>query len=556
MLSISAFIITHNDVELITVTSEKGILDLSQWDEASLLKLTGEWQYYDGLMIKDLSNLTSQEYVYVPHLFKRKESQGNNPYGTATYKLNISGLDKNVSYSIQILSETSAYRLTANGQEVLSAGKVGYKADEHEPEMKKKIGYFSPDEEGNAELLMEISNFSYNYGGFWREALLGNGNVMYEYSSQQEREQIFIFSSILILGLFFLGLYSINGCLDSLLYFSFICLLSAMRVLLTNYKLFYDFIYELTWDAGTRLEFLSGYLLLPFFVLFFNSLNYTKPNNYVKILSVSFMFASTIVTLFTGNEIYAEFLKPYIWLCVLSLPYFAYVLIEGVLKKMEGAIIMLAGTLVLVICILIDSFIYLNFYVFPIGSFFMLICFSVVVIKNLVEIMRQNDYLGEVVIRDHLTDLHNRYYINNLLMKGFKVEEGKRLFVLFIDLNKFKAINDEYGHKVGDVILKESSKKLKESFHRDSDILCRYGGDEFLAFVNVKNTDGNIEGIISRIKKKFEEPVIVEGNSFVVGISIGISEFHNGDDMEKIIHRSDDSMYLDKQRQYSMASSI
>lgn len=186
----------------------------------------------------------------------------------------------------------------------------------------------------------------------------------------------------------------------------------------------------------------------------------------------------------------------------------------------------------------------------------MLICFSVVVIKNLVEIMRQNDYLGEVVIRDHLTDLHNRYYINNLLMKGFKVEEGKRLFVLFIDLNKFKAINDEYGHKVGDVILKESSKKLKESFHRDSDILCRYGGDEFLAFVNVKNTDGNIEGIISRIKEKFEEPVIVEGNSFVVGISIGISEFHNGDDMEKIIHRSDDSMYLDKQRQYSMASSI
>jgi diguanylate cyclase (GGDEF)-like protein len=138
----------------------------------------------------------------------------------------------------------------------------------------------------------------------------------------------------------------------------------------------------------------------------------------------------------------------------------------------------------------------------------MMICFSIVVIRNLVDVMRQNDYLEEVVIKDHLTDLHNRYYINNLLNKGFKVEKGRQLYVLFIDLNKFKAINDEYGHKVGDIILQESSKKLKDCFHRDSDILCRYGGDEFLAFVNVKDVDGNIEGIINRIKKKFEEPIV------------------------------------------------
>jgi hypothetical protein len=131
LLSICVFIITHNDFELLTVISEKGNLDLSKWDETSILRLTGEWQYYDGLMIQDISNVSSQEYVYVPHVFKRSESYGNNPYGTATYKLDITGLDANKSYSIQILSETSAYRLTINGQDILSAGKVGYTADEH-----------------------------------------------------------------------------------------------------------------------------------------------------------------------------------------------------------------------------------------------------------------------------------------------------------------------------------------------------------------------------------------------------------------------------------------
>ena len=547
LLSTTIFIITNNDIELKTVQSEKGKIDLNEWDELTLLKLTGEWQYYDGLMIKDIEKTASEEYVYVPHTFKRNENMGNNPYGTATYKLRISGLNKEVHYSIQILSVTSAYRLTANGNEVLKAGRVGYTQEEHEPEMMRKLGYFSPDEDGNVELLIEVSNYSYNYGGFWRNALLGDENMMYKYSSQQEREQIFIFSSLLILGLFFLGLYSINGSFKPLLYFSFICLLTSIRVLLTNYKLFYDFIYHLSWDAGTRIEFFTGYLLLPLFGMFFNSMNYEKPNKYVDNACKLFIAISILITAFTANKIYANLLQPYIWLCVISFPYFGYVLFEALKRKMAGVTNIIVGTVAVIICMLADSFMNIGYDILPTGTFFLLINYSVVVIKNLVQIIQQNDYLEEVVTTDSLTGLYNRYYLNRLIKKGFKVEDGKRLYVLFFDLDKFKYINDEYGHSVGDKILRESSKRLKESFHRETDILCRYGGDEFVAFVSVKDNDRNIEGIIKRIKKSFTEPILVGENNFFITVSIGVSEFHDGDDMEKTIHKSDYAMYAEKQ---------
>jgi diguanylate cyclase (GGDEF)-like protein len=228
---------------------------------------------------------------------------------------------------------------------------------------------------------------------------------------------------------------------------------------------------------------------------------------------------------------------------------------SGVRKKMPGASIIIVGGIAVAISMLADSFLYLRHDILPIGTFFLLICVSAVVIRNLVQIMQQKDYLEEVITTDTLTGLNNRYHLDCLIKKGFMVDAGKRLYVLFLDLDRFKIINDEYGHKVGDAILRESSKRLKECFHRETDILCRYGGDEFVAFVSVKDNEGNIKGIIKRIKKRFEEPINVGDNIFSVGISIGVSEYHEGDDMEKTIHRSDNAMYEEKQNKMLAAVS-
>ena len=79
----------------------------------------------------------------------------------------------------------SAYRLTINGIDIIKAGEVGYSKESHKPEMKSRVGFFKPNEEGNAEFLLEISNFSHNSGGFWKNIKIGNQESISYYINHQ-----------------------------------------------------------------------------------------------------------------------------------------------------------------------------------------------------------------------------------------------------------------------------------------------------------------------------------------------------------------------------------
>lgn len=287
LLAITMWIFTNSQIQLTEANAQKGILNIKDWDENTLLTLAGEWKYYDNLTIKDINN--TSEYVTVPHLFT--DDKQNNPYGVATYKLTVDGLNPNTLYGMQILHEVSAYRLTVNGKDILKNGTVGYTKETHKPEMRKKIGYFQPDRNGRIDIAIEISNFSYNYGGFWREIIFGTSEKLSKYDAQQDRIEITLFSMILVVGMWFLALYFVNMGLTSLLYFSIICLLIALRVLLTNNRLFYDYIYNISWNVGTRLEFWAGYMLLPVFFLFFDSLKYVKQKNISSMSPIYPLFA-------------------------------------------------------------------------------------------------------------------------------------------------------------------------------------------------------------------------------------------------------------------------
>lgn len=546
LLAIMILIIAYNPVKVLNAESIKGRLDLQDWDESNVVRLSGEWQYFDGLMIQNLAQSGSIEYVKVPHLFARKPEMGGNPYGVATYKLQVEGLNPDVLYGMQILSEVSAYRMTVNGEDVLKAGTVSGAQSEHRPEMKEKVGRFKSDQNGNAEILFEISNFSYNYGGFWKEITIGRDEILTNYASRQDHIEILLFASILVLGMFLLGLYSINHEFKPLLYFSLICILISVRILLTNNRQFFDFIYDISWDTGTRLEFLTGYLQLPMLGLFFYSLDYVKRVKPVQWLFYLMIAASFAIMIFTPNEIYQNLLPAYIKLCVASIAYFGYIVIQGIMKKKTGSILILIGLSGFIPTILIDFYGRLTNDLIPFGTFFMLIFFSIVVINNVFLIKTQHDYLEEAIMIDPLTGLKNRYFINRLMDQGYTMIDRSRHYILFFDLDKFKLINDNYGHTVGDAILKESASRIQECLHRDTDIICRYGGDEFIAFVAVRDQDGVIQQMIERLLDRFKEPFLVQGQSYTVSTSIGVSEFHLGDNLEKIIKDSDNAMYRAK----------
>ena len=162
--------------------------------------------------------------------------------------------------------------------------------------------------------------------------------------------------------------------------------------------------------------------------------------------------------------------------------------------------------------------------------------------------IRLQDELKELAIHDSLTGLHNRYYLSQVLDR--EVKRSKRykhcMAFLMIDVNRFKEINDRYGHQVGDEILKEVSSALRESA-RETDIVIRYGGDEFL--VILLETDGEVDLVKQRIIKNFALRNKQDGRvNFPVTLSIG-SSFWNPKDhksVEEILNEADGRMYEDK----------
>lgn len=543
-------IITYSPISIHSLQAQKGEIDLSELENATIVNLKGEWLYFENLMIQDIEGSNNSHYVTVPHEFEGNEQYQNQPFGVATYQLRATGLKPNTYYGVHIINEVSAYRLTVNGIDIIKAGEVGYSKETHKPEMKSHVGYFQPNEEGNAQFLLEISNFSHNSGGFWKNIKIGSQETIAYYNNHQTGFEIFSFSLIFTFGFFFLILFSINREQKSLLFFSIFCLLIALRIMLTNNKQFYVLIYDIPWEVAVRLEFLGGYLLLPFAIFFILSLNYIKKPKFITEILLFSIVCLFILTLFTPNRIYANFLDSYMWICVISMPFLLYMIMKGIQKRKTGSPLILLGALCFTLTTLIDFFGQLDYYLLAYGTFIMLLFFSMVVMYEFFMLKQKHDYLESEIMKDPLTEIKNRFYLNLLINQGLPFPSGSsKYYIFFFDLNKFKVINDTFGHNVGDAILVESARRIQHYFSAPSDIVCRYGGDEFLAITLSKETPAAIEKLAENIIAHFKEPFHFDGNEYFLGVSIGIAEYDGTNNLEKVINDSDSAMYEAKKQQ-------
>lgn len=165
--------------------------------------------------------------------------------------------------------------------------------------------------------------------------------------------------------------------------------------------------------------------------------------------------------------------------------------------------------------------------------------------------IRLRETLREQSIRDPLTQLYNRRYLNELLPRELSriIREKRQLCVSVLDIDFFKHFNDKLGHSAGDEVLKFIGKLLKENF-RGSDITCRYGGEEFVVVL----VDLDLSGALPRLQK-FREKVksthlpFHDQNLPQITVSIGVAEApNNGTTMEAIIRAADEALYVAKQK--------
>lgn len=159
------------------------------------------------------------------------------------------------------------------------------------------------------------------------------------------------------------------------------------------------------------------------------------------------------------------------------------------------------------------------------------------------------DQSMELAVTDQLTGLHNRRYMRNQLDQLLRRSEmgGDRVSVLIADLDHFKRINDIHGHPVGDEVLREFARRLRENI-RPTDLACRYGGEEFVVIMPATD-EALAQAAADRIRQIVcERPFAVgRGDQLRVSMSGGVSTTRSpGDTLDGLLKRADDALYRAK----------
>lgn len=170
------------------------------------------------------------------------------------------------------------------------------------------------------------------------------------------------------------------------------------------------------------------------------------------------------------------------------------------------------------------------------------------IVRDITERIQAQQRLQYLAHHDALTDLPNRaLFLERLEHALTRARWTQRpLAVLFLDLDRFKNINDTLGHDIGDSTLRVTSERLKNCV-REGDTVARLGGDEFTVLLeDIADTD-DVPAIAQKIVEALSRPVAVNNREFVVTTSIGISLFPNdGEDSVKLLRNADTAMYRAK----------
>lgn len=162
----------------------------------------------------------------------------------------------------------------------------------------------------------------------------------------------------------------------------------------------------------------------------------------------------------------------------------------------------------------------------------------------------QAEAMRRMAQHDSLTGLANRALFSELLGKALAVtrREKNRLALLFIDLDGFKPVNDNYGHAAGDRILVEAARRIEGAL-RESDGAGRLGGDEFVAFALGISRTEDAAAVAEKIRAAIRAPVDAGDAVLEITASVGFAVFpEDGADEESLLRRADEAMYREKQK--------
>lgn len=340
---------------------EEGFVDLTHYNfkNEGILELNGDWEFYwEELHTPSFFHNQTPEYIAyypVPSIWNNQKYKGEEigSDGYATFRLRLKLPSKKMKLAFKINTLGTAYQLYIDG-ELLTKGKsqVGTSKDESYPSYYPLIVDFQ-NKSQNVELVLQVSNFHHRKGGFWEAIQLGLEEDVRQEQIQHQLISFLLLGAILIMGVYHLGLFSIRKKTITALYFSLLCLVTTIRILITDgYPI--NLLLDVNWFTIIHLEYFStnlGPLSLIWFlsVLFPEDIDPKIP----KISSI--VFGSIVFSIAILPPQYFTYTVPISqFLILLTGFYVFFILIKAVINKRDGAILFLIGFLILFLVVVND----------------------------------------------------------------------------------------------------------------------------------------------------------------------------------------------------------
>lgn len=164
------------------------------------------------------------------------------------------------------------------------------------------------------------------------------------------------------------------------------------------------------------------------------------------------------------------------------------------------------------------------------------------------ELIKANKTLEDISNKDNLTGLYNRRFFFKELHTLIDEDLCKSFALLYMDMDRFKAINDFHGHETGDKVLLSVSHRFKEHCEKHNYMIYRIGGDEFIIIAQDYENEEKLKEFIDELLYIVEKPILLPPYTFSVSVSIGVAKFpQDAQDAESILKYSDLAMYFAKQ---------
>lgn len=354
LLSCILLLILSGCLEKKGVRADKGIIDLSAWNPSTqkILELDGEWEFYwENLLepadFKAQVALQKTGWMVLPDKWNGYSVKGSplSGIGYATFRLRIKGCDPSKAYGLKILDMGTAYRLWVDGRLLMANGMVGTSKKETVSQyLPQTADFFSSS--STVELVLQVANFRHRKGGVWKSIEFGHAGDIKDKREWALGVQLFLFGSLLIMGLYHLGLYLIRPVDKSPLYFGIVSLITGFRSIATGERFLIWCFPDMNWELFQKIEYLTFYLGVPFFLKFIDSL-FEEFSIRVANINVGVTLLFCLLTLFTPIAIYSHTV---VWYEVMLIPfalYTLYTVVIAIMNNREGAKWVMIGLLVL-----------------------------------------------------------------------------------------------------------------------------------------------------------------------------------------------------------------